>query len=58
MRMLYSGLVKAGLAYRIYLSEKPSLPLSAYDDISAFKIYLPDVGLLRRLSLLDPTADF
>ena len=35
---------------------KPSLPLSAYDDLTAFKIYLPDVGLLRRLSLLDPIA--
>jgi len=51
-------LVNAGLAYRIYLSEKPSLPLSAYDDLSAFKIYMPDVGLLRRLSLLDPVAIF
>ncbi|MFA5848895.1 MAG: ATP-binding protein [Bacteroidales bacterium] len=49
-------LVNAGLAYRIYLSEKPSLPLSTYDDLSAFKIYMPDVGLLRRLSLLDPVA--
>ena len=49
-------LINAGLAYRIYCSTKPSLPLSAYDDLSAFKIYLPDVGLLRRLSLLDPTA--
>lgn len=49
-------LVNAGLAYRVFLSEKPSLPISAYDDLSAFKIYLPDVGLLRRLALLDPIA--
>ena len=30
--------------------------MSAYDDLSAFKIYLVDVGLLRRLSQLSPTA--
>jgi len=30
--------------------------LAAYDDLSAFKIYLSDVGLLRRLSALDPIA--
>jgi len=49
-------LINAGLVYRIYHSIKPALPLSAYDDLSAFKLYLPDVGLLRRLSLLDPVA--
>jgi hypothetical protein len=32
------------------------LPFSAYDDLSAFKLYLIDVDLLRRLSLLDPIA--
>ena len=40
----------------MYCSSRPSLPLSAYDDLSAFKIYLHDVGLLRRLSQLDPVA--
>ena len=30
--------------------------MSAYDDLSAFKIYLVDVGLLRRLAQLAPTA--
>lgn len=45
-------LIQAGLAYRIYCVEKPFLPLSAYDDLSAFKIYLPDAGLLRRLAKL------
>jgi len=49
-------LLKAGLVLRVYCSKKPSLPLQAYDDLTAFKIYLPDVGLLRRLSLLDPVA--
>jgi predicted AAA+ superfamily ATPase len=46
----------AGLVHRIFRVTKPGLPLSAYDDLSAFKLYLIDVGLLRRLSLLDPIA--
>ncbi|MFA5817824.1 MAG: ATP-binding protein [Bacteroidales bacterium] len=46
----------AGLVHKVFRNTKPSLPLSAYDDLSAFKIYLLDVGLLRRLSLLDPVA--
>ena len=46
----------AGLVHRIFRISKPGLPLSAYDDLSAFKLYLIDVGLLRRLSFLDPIA--
>ena len=49
-------LSEAGLVYKVFRNAKPALPLSAYDDLSAFKIYLVDVGLLRRLSLLDPIA--
>lgn len=49
-------LVDAKLVHKIYRCSTPRLPLSAYDDLSAFKIYLVDVGLLRRLSHLAPTA--
>lgn len=49
-------LINAGLVYRIFCAEKPALPLSAYDDLTAYKLYLPDIGLLRRLSLLDHGA--
>ncbi len=49
-------LVDAGLVHKVYRNTEPRLPMSAYDDISAFKIYLSDVGLLRRLALLSPTA--
>lgn len=49
-------LVDAGLVKKIYRSTSPGLPIAAYDDVSAFKIYLADVGLLRRLALLAPTA--
>lgn len=49
-------LVDANLVKKIYRSTAPGLPLAAYDDLSAFKIYMADVGLLRRLSMLSPTA--
>jgi hypothetical protein len=49
-------LINAGLAIRVNCSTRPFIPLAAYDDLTAFKIYLPDVGVLRRLSLLDPVA--
>ena len=35
---------------------KPGLPISAYEDLTCFKIYLGDVGLLRRLSHLAYSA--
>lgn len=46
----------AGMVYKIFRIKKPGLPMSAYDDLSAFKLYIVDIGLLRRLSLLDPIA--
>ncbi|MBP3835993.1 MAG: ATP-binding protein, partial [Pyramidobacter sp.] len=49
-------LVDARLVHKVYRCKAPGLPLSAYDDLAAFKLYLVDVGLLRRLSLLAPTA--
>lgn len=42
----------AGMIYRIFCSSKPRLPLSVYDDLSAFKIYLCDGGLLRVMAQL------
>lgn len=44
----------AGLIYRVFCSSKPCLPISAYDDLSAFKIYVCDVGLLRAMAQLPP----
>ena len=48
--------VDARLVHKICRSTAPGLPIAAYDDLSAFKIYLVDVGLLRRLAQLAPTA--
>ncbi|HBA48558.1 MAG TPA: ATPase, partial [Lachnospiraceae bacterium] len=36
-------LVDARLVHKIYRSSAPGLPVAAYDDLSAFKIYLVDV---------------
>ncbi len=49
-------LVDARLVHKIYRSTAPGLPVAVYDDLSAFKIYLVDVGLLRRMAQLAPTA--
>lgn len=49
-------LQQAGLLHRVNRCSKPSLPLSAYADLSAFKLYLNDVGLLRVLAKLNPMA--
>lgn len=49
-------LVDANLVKKIYRSSGPGLPIAAYDDLAAFKIYLTDVGILRRLAQLAPTA--
>lgn len=49
-------LVDANLVSKIYRSQAPGLPIAAYDDLSAFKLYLVDVGLLRRLAQLSPSA--
>lgn len=45
-------LVDAGMIYQVKQCEKPELPLSFYENSSAFKVYLLDIGLLRKLSKL------
>ena len=43
-------LVNAGIAYKLKLVSNPELPLSGMADNTYFKVYLSDVGLLRRKS--------
>ena len=45
-------LIRAGLVYQVCKVEKPFMPLSSYADATSFKLYLCDVGLLRRLARL------
>jgi len=49
-------LCATGLVHRVYRVKKPGLPLSAYEDERAFKLYGLDVGVMRRLSRLAPSA--
>lgn len=46
-------LLDCGLITKVYRVSKPSVPLKAYTDFAAFKIYLLDVGLLGAMSGLD-----
>lgn len=39
-------IVDSGLAYRVYRISKTQLPLREYEDLSAFKLYMHDIGLL------------
>lgn len=43
----------ANLIYKIYNVKKTVFPLKAYTDLGAFKIFMNDVGLLRRMANLD-----
>nr|WP_072514938.1 AAA family ATPase [Ndongobacter massiliensis] len=46
-------LVNSGLAYRLYCVNNPQVPLSGMVDATYFKVYMSDVGLLRRKSNLN-----
>ena len=43
-------LVSAGLVYKLNLVQTPQLPLESMKDNTYFKIYMSDVGLLRKKS--------
>ena len=47
----------ANLINKIYNVTKPSMPLISYNDLSSFKIYLNDVGLLRKMTDLDSSPN-
>lgn len=42
----------SGLIYKVSKITKPYLPIRAYEDISAFKLYILDIGLLCAISNL------
>lgn len=46
-------LIDCGLIYKICRVTKPDMPLKAYQDFNAFKLYILDVGLLGAMSELD-----
>ena len=46
-------LVDAGLVNKVYRVNEPRVPLSAYKNFSAYKLFVIDVGLLGAMSELD-----
>jgi len=48
-----SWLIDCGLIHKVNNVTKPSMPLKAYEDMGAFKLYLIDVGLLSAMADLD-----
>ena len=46
-------LLDSGLIYKVNKVEKPAMPLKSYVDMSAFKLFSIDIGLLGALSELD-----
>jgi predicted AAA+ superfamily ATPase len=51
-------LISAGMVYNVNKVEKPAIPLSAYASPGYFKLYMADVGLLRRMSRLPASLIF
>ena len=45
-----------GLIYMVHRVKKPGIPLKMYEELSAFKIFLLDIGLLGALGNLSPEA--
>lgn len=48
-----SWLMDCGLIHKVNRISKPALPLKAYEDMGAFKLYLLDIGLLGAMANLD-----
>ncbi len=51
-----SWLSDSGLVYKVHRIVKPGLPLKAYEDFSAFKLFVVDVGLLGAMTGLSAKA--
>lgn len=52
--MAIQWLVNAGLLYKVPRCTKPELPLDIYEDLSAFKLYMVDLGLMGAMVKTDP----
>ena len=45
----------AGLVYKVNRTKKGQIPLSAYEDFAAFKLYMLDIGLLSMMCNVPPS---
>lgn len=48
-----SWLTDCGQVYKIHRVSKPDIPLKAYEDLSAFKLFIVDIGLLAAMGSLE-----
>jgi predicted AAA+ superfamily ATPase len=48
-----SWLIDCGLIHKVNRVSKPAIPLKAYEDFSAFKLFMADVGLLGAMVDMD-----
>ncbi len=48
-----SWLLDCQLLHKLHRVSKPAIPLKAYEDLSAFKLFLVDVGLLAAMGDID-----
>jgi len=46
-------LIDCGLVHKVNRVSKPSIPLNAYTDFSAFKLFLVDIGLITAMGNID-----
>jgi predicted AAA+ superfamily ATPase len=48
-----SWLIDCGLVHKICRVSKPGIPLKAYEDVAAFKLFIVDIGLLGAMGDID-----
>lgn len=48
-----SWLIDSGLIHKVHNLSHPGIPLKAYEELNAFKLFLGDVGLLSAMTSLD-----
>lgn len=48
-----SWLIDCGLVHKVCRVSKPGMPLKAYEDVTAFKLFIVDIGLLGALGDID-----
>lgn len=49
-----SWLTDCGQVQRVFRVSRPAMPLKAYEDMNAFKLFLADTGLLSAMTEIDP----
>jgi predicted AAA+ superfamily ATPase len=48
-----SWLINCGLVHKVCRVSKPGIPMKAYEDVSAFKLFIVDIGLLGAMGDID-----